>query len=184
MLLSRWGVRTLSSLCTPPAAQESPRGWCTHRQATSSTLDWHTRCTPHYPPTPTPHSPTHPLQPRPPLTAPPTPYSPTHTSQSHPHLIARPHLGPTPQLTIPLLCLQLVFDYRPGDVFACVADIGWITGHSCVVYGPLCNAATSVLFESVPMYPDPGEGGDHLLATHPHPSPPLPSYPTPPALPC
>jgi len=49
-----------------------------------------------------------------------------------------------------------VFDYRPGDVFGCVADIGWITGHSYVVYGPLCNGATSVLFESTPAYPDAG----------------------------
>ena len=52
--------------------------------------------------------------------------------------------------------LQYVFDYRPGDVYACVADIGWITGHSYVVYGPLCNGATTVLFESIPTYPDPG----------------------------
>lgn len=51
---------------------------------------------------------------------------------------------------------QFVFDYRPGDIYACVADVGWITGHSFVVYGPLCNGATSVLFESVPTYPDPG----------------------------
>nr|XP_031290211.1 acetyl-coenzyme A synthetase 2-like, mitochondrial isoform X2 [Camelus dromedarius] len=57
-------------------------------------------------------------------------------------------------LDIPLE--QLVFDYRPGDIFGCVADIGWITGHSYVVYGPLCNGATSVLFESTPVYPDPG----------------------------
>ncbi|NP_777171.1 acetyl-coenzyme A synthetase 2-like, mitochondrial [Bos taurus] len=51
---------------------------------------------------------------------------------------------------------RLVFDYRPGDIFGCVADIGWITGHSYVVYGPLCNGATSVLFESTPVYPDAG----------------------------
>ncbi|KAK2141361.1 hypothetical protein LSH36_1111g01020 [Paralvinella palmiformis] len=51
---------------------------------------------------------------------------------------------------------QLVFDYQPGDVFGCVADIGWITGHSYVVYGPLCNGATTVLFESTPLYPNPG----------------------------
>ena len=42
-------------------------------------------------------------------------------------------------------------------MFACVADIGWITGHSYVVYGPLCNGGTSVLFESHPAYPDPGK---------------------------
>ncbi|KAG8522345.1 Acetyl-coenzyme A synthetase 2-like, mitochondrial, partial [Galemys pyrenaicus] len=51
---------------------------------------------------------------------------------------------------------RFVFDYQPGDVFGCVADIGWITGHSYVVYGPLCNGATSVLFESTPVYPDAG----------------------------
>ncbi|XP_033873409.3 acetyl-coenzyme A synthetase 2-like, mitochondrial isoform X2 [Acipenser ruthenus] len=51
---------------------------------------------------------------------------------------------------------QYVFDYQPGDVFGCVADIGWVTGHSYVVYGPLCNGATTVLFESTPIYPDPG----------------------------
>lgn len=51
---------------------------------------------------------------------------------------------------------QYVFDYRDGDVFGCVADIGWITGHSYVVYGPLCNGATTVLFESTPVYPDAG----------------------------
>ncbi|KAJ8359562.1 hypothetical protein SKAU_G00160870 [Synaphobranchus kaupii] len=51
---------------------------------------------------------------------------------------------------------QYVFDYQPGDVFGCVADIGWVTGHSYVVYGPLCNGATTVLFESTPVYPNPG----------------------------
>lgn len=49
-----------------------------------------------------------------------------------------------------------MFGYEPGDIFSCVADIGWITGHSYVVYGPLSNGATSVLFESIPTYPDPG----------------------------
>ena len=51
---------------------------------------------------------------------------------------------------------QYVFDYHPGDIFACVADIGWITGHSYVVYGPLCNGGTTVLFESTPTYPNAG----------------------------
>jgi acetyl-CoA synthetase len=51
---------------------------------------------------------------------------------------------------------KYIFDYKDGDVFACVADIGWITGHSYVVYGPLLNGATTVLFESVPNYPDAG----------------------------
>jgi len=49
---------------------------------------------------------------------------------------------------------QLVFDWHPGDVHFCAADIGWVTGHSYVVYGPLANGATTVLFESTPVYPD------------------------------
>ena len=49
---------------------------------------------------------------------------------------------------------QWVFDYQPGDVYWCGADIGWITGHSYIVYGPLANGATSVLFEGVPNHPD------------------------------
>eukprot|EP01083_Nonionella_stella_P119102 355862_1 len=49
-----------------------------------------------------------------------------------------------------------IFDYKPGDIFACVADIGWITGHSYIVYGPLCNGATTFMFESTPLCPDPG----------------------------
>jgi len=49
---------------------------------------------------------------------------------------------------------ELVFDYRPGEVFWCTADVGWVTGHSYVVYGPLANAATTVMFEGVPTYPD------------------------------
>ncbi|HKX92798.1 MAG TPA: acetate--CoA ligase [Sphingomicrobium sp.] len=47
-----------------------------------------------------------------------------------------------------------VFDYKPEDIFWCTADIGWITGHSYVVYGPLINRATSVMFDGVPNYPD------------------------------
>ena len=65
-------------------------------------------------------------------------------------------------VTLSLLCPQLVFDCHPGDIYACVADIGWITGHSYVVYGPLCNGVTSVLFESSPVYPDPGEGAEEM----------------------
>ncbi|XLP34219.1 acetate--CoA ligase [Brevundimonas vesicularis] len=48
---------------------------------------------------------------------------------------------------------QYVFDYRPGEVFWCTADVGWVTGHSYGVYGPLSNAATTVMFEGVPNYP-------------------------------
>ena len=49
---------------------------------------------------------------------------------------------------------QQVFDYREGDVYWCTADIGWITGHSYIIYGPLANRAISVMFEGVPNYPD------------------------------
>ena len=48
---------------------------------------------------------------------------------------------------------ELVFDYRPGEVFWCTADVGWVTGHSYVVYGPLANGATTVMFEGVPNHP-------------------------------
>ena len=48
---------------------------------------------------------------------------------------------------------EIVFDYRPGEVFWCTADVGWVTGHSYVVYGPLANAATSLIFEGVPNFP-------------------------------
>ncbi len=51
---------------------------------------------------------------------------------------------------------KLVFDYHPGDVYFCAADVGWITGHSYIVYGPLANGATTVMFESTPVYPDAG----------------------------
>ena len=52
------------------------------------------------------------------------------------------------------MTFQYVFDYRPEDVFWCTADVGWITGHSYVVYGPLSNAATVLMFEGVPSFPD------------------------------
>ncbi|MBB3346229.1 acetate--CoA ligase [Sphingomonas sp. BK069] len=51
---------------------------------------------------------------------------------------------------------QEVFDYRDGELFWCTADIGWVTGHSYVVYGPLANGATTVMFDGVPNYPDHG----------------------------
>ena len=50
---------------------------------------------------------------------------------------------------------QHVFDYRPGQIYWCAADIGWVTGHSYIVYGPLANGATSVMYEGVPNWPDP-----------------------------
>ncbi|GGZ52577.1 acetate--CoA ligase [Paraglaciecola chathamensis] len=49
---------------------------------------------------------------------------------------------------------KYVFDYKPGDIYWCAADVGWVTGHSYIVYGPLANGATSVIFEGVPTYPD------------------------------
>jgi acetyl-CoA synthetase len=50
---------------------------------------------------------------------------------------------------------QYVFDYHDGEVYWCTADVGWVTGHSYVVYGPLANGATTLMFEGVPHYPDP-----------------------------
>jgi acetyl-CoA synthetase len=50
---------------------------------------------------------------------------------------------------------QHVFDYREGDIFWCTADVGWVTGHSYIVYGPLANGATTLIFEGIPTYPSP-----------------------------
>ncbi|HET7548488.1 MAG TPA: acetate--CoA ligase, partial [Usitatibacter sp.] len=55
-----------------------------------------------------------------------------------------------------MLTMRWVFDYKPNDVFWCTADVGWVTGHSYVVYGPLGVGATEVIFEGVPTYPDAG----------------------------
>jgi acetyl-CoA synthetase len=49
-----------------------------------------------------------------------------------------------------------VFQYQPGDIHFCTADVGWITGHSYIVYGPLCSGATTLMFEGIPTYPDAG----------------------------
>jgi acetyl-CoA synthetase len=51
---------------------------------------------------------------------------------------------------------QITFDYHDGDVFWCTADVGWVTGHSYIVYGPLANGATTLMFEGIPTYPDAG----------------------------
>ena len=51
---------------------------------------------------------------------------------------------------------EITFDYHEGDIFWCTADVGWVTGHSYIVYGPLANGATTVMFEGVPTYPDAG----------------------------
>jgi acetyl-CoA synthetase len=55
---------------------------------------------------------------------------------------------------------EAVFDYRPGEIYWCTADVGWVTGHSYIVYGPLANAATTLIFEGVPTYPDNGRFWD------------------------
>jgi acetyl-CoA synthetase len=55
---------------------------------------------------------------------------------------------------------KYIFDYQDGDIWWCTADIGWITGHTYIVYGPLCTGATSVMFEGVPTYPDAGRFWD------------------------
>ena len=47
-----------------------------------------------------------------------------------------------------------VFDYHPGEIYWCTADVGWVTGHTYIVYGPLANGATTLMFEGIPNYPD------------------------------
>jgi acetyl-CoA synthetase len=63
-------------------------------------------------------------------------------------------------LLMAALTHKYVFDYHDGDIFACVADVGWITGHSYVVYGPLANGATTFMFEAVPTHPNEGRYWD------------------------
>ena len=60
---------------------------------------------------------------------------------------------------------ELTFDYHDGDVFWCTADVGWVTGHSYIVYGPLANGATTLMFEGVPTYPDAGRFWE-VIAKH------------------
>ncbi len=55
---------------------------------------------------------------------------------------------------------KYIFDYKEGDIWWCTADIGWVTGHSYIVYGPLCSGAISVMFEGIPTYPDAGRFWD------------------------
>jgi acetyl-CoA synthetase len=59
-------------------------------------------------------------------------------------------------LTYAALTHKYVFDCHPDDIYCCAADIGWVTGHSYILYGPLANGATTVMFESIPLYPDAG----------------------------
>ena len=55
---------------------------------------------------------------------------------------------------------KYVFDYHDGDIYWCTADIGWVTGHSYIIYGPLCNGATTIMFEGIPTHPDAGRFWD------------------------
>ncbi len=59
-------------------------------------------------------------------------------------------------LLFAMITHKYTFDYQPGEIYCCAADIGWVTGHSYIVYGPLANGATTVMFESIPTYPDAG----------------------------
>ncbi|MDW5378528.1 acetate--CoA ligase [Halomonas sp. HP20-15] len=61
---------------------------------------------------------------------------------------------------------QYVFDYQEGEVYWCSADVGWVTGHSYIVYGPLANGATTLMFEGVPSYPTPGRIGEVIDKHH------------------
>jgi acetyl-CoA synthetase len=60
---------------------------------------------------------------------------------------------------------EITFDYHDGDIFWCTADVGWVTGHSYILYGPLANGATTVMFEGVPTYPDAGRFWE-VIAKH------------------
>ena len=61
---------------------------------------------------------------------------------------------------------KYVFDYQDGDIYWCTADVGWITGHSYIVYGPLANGATTLMFEGVPTYPDASRCWQAVSYTH------------------
>ena len=60
---------------------------------------------------------------------------------------------------------EYVFDYHDGDVYWCTADVGWVTGHSYIVYGPLANGATTLMFEGVPTWPDACASGRSARST-------------------
>jgi len=76
----------------------------------------------------------------------------TSGSTGKPKGVAHTHAG---YLLTTAMTTQSSFDLREGDVYGCVADCGWITGHSYIVYGPLCNGATTLMFEGIPTYPNP-----------------------------
>ena len=58
---------------------------------------------------------------------------------------------------------QYIFNYKPKDIYWCTADIGWVTGHSYIIYGPLANGATTIMFEGIPTYPTVQDGGKLLI---------------------
>lgn len=68
-------------------------------------------------------------------------------------------------LTYAAMTHQYVFDYQEGEIYWCTADVGWVTGHSYIVYGPLANGATTLMFEGVPSYPSHGRMGKSLIST-------------------
>ena len=73
-----------------------------------------------------------------------------------------------------MLSMKWVFDYKSSDIFWCTADVGWITGHSYVAYGPLAMGATEVVFEGIPTYPDAGRFWKMIQATKSRPFTPRP----------
>jgi acetyl-CoA synthetase len=60
---------------------------------------------------------------------------------------------------------ELCFDYRPGEIYWCAADVGWVTGHSYILYGPLANGATTLIYEGLPNWPTPRASGRWWTAT-------------------
>ena len=68
-------------------------------------------------------------------------------------------------LLFAMMTHKYVFDYREGDIFACMADVGWVTGHSYVIYGPLANGGTTFMFEGIPTFPDSGRYWD-MVSRH------------------
>ena len=64
--------------------------------------------------------------------------------------------GLLPEMLQAAMTFKYVFDYREGEIYWCTADVGWVTGHTYIVYGPLANGAISLMFEGIPTYPDAG----------------------------
>ena len=81
---------------------------------------------------------------------------------------------PAATSSTPSMTHQYVFDYHDGDIYWCTADVGWVTGHSYIVYGPLANGATTLMFEGVPNYPTPSASGRSSTSTRSTSSTPRP----------